>query len=88
MTYFRFYQVPASPLARFLLALGVAATLVLAFFLGLAVLAVAAGLALIGALYLGLMRLIYRLRHGRGGGQKDDLPLEGEYRVVRRERDR
>lgn len=87
MSYYRFYQVPASPLARFLFALGLAATLVLAFFLGLAVLAVVAGLALIGALYLGIMRLVYRLRRGRGGKQKDD-PLEVEYRVVRRERDK
>lgn len=87
MAYFRFYQVPASPLARFLFALGLAATLVLAFFLGLAVLAVVAGLALIGAVYLGIMRLVHKLRWGRGGEQKGE-PLEVEYRVVRRERDR
>lgn len=65
--------------------MGAAAALVLAFFLGLVVLAVLAGLAVIGALYLGVMRLVYRFRRRRG--PSEDVPLSVEYRVIRRERE-
>lgn len=81
----QFYQPPASPLARLGLVLGGIGVLALSFVLGLFVLAIAMGLALVGAVVLAVRRLL------GGGGAADsrtDGPLEVEYRVVHRERGR
>lgn len=56
--------------------------LALSFFLGLVVLAVAMGLAVIGALALALRRLLA----GRSPAQDSSGPIEVEYRVIHRER--
>lgn len=79
-----FYRVPESPLARFGLALLGIAILAVSFFVGLVFLAVAAGLAIIGAIGLTIRNwLVGRRKPDRSG----DDPLRVEYRVVRRERD-
>lgn len=77
-----FYQPPTSPLARLGLVLVGIGTLALSFFLGLFVLAVAMGLALIGAVVLGVRRLFA----GQSAGADEPGPIEVEYRVVHRER--
>lgn len=81
----QFYQPPASPLARLGLVLGGIGILALSFVLGLFVLAIAMGLALVGAVVLTVRRLL----SGRSpADQKSSGPLEVEYRVVHRERRR
>jgi hypothetical protein len=80
----RFYQPPASPLARFGLVLLGIGILALSFMVGLVFLAVAAGLAVIGFVALTVRRLL------SGSGAKtgrDDGPINVEYRVVHRRRD-
>lgn len=78
----RFYQPPSSPLARLGLALLGVGILALSFVLGLFFLAIAAGLAILGALYLTVRRW---LGLGRSRPAKDKT-LDVEYRVIRRER--
>lgn len=80
---YSFYRVPESPLARFGLALLGIAILAVSFFVGLVFLAVAAGLAIIGAIGLTIRNWLV----GRKKPEHDDDPLRVEYRVVRRERD-
>ncbi len=80
--WYEFYQPPTSPLARLGMVLVGIGTLALSFFLGLFVLAIAMGLALIGAVVLGVRRLLA----GRAGRGDDSGPIEVEYRVVHRER--
>jgi hypothetical protein len=79
-----FYRVPESPLARFGLALLGIAILAVSFFVGLVFLAVAAGLAILGAIGLTIRNW---LSGGKKAGAPEDDPLRVEYRVVRRERD-
>lgn len=76
------YQPPVSPLARLGMVLAGIGILALSFMLGLVVLAVAMGLALIGAVVLGVRRLLA----GRAPGERPSGPIEVEYRVVHRER--
>ena len=80
----QFYQPPTSPLARLGLVLVGIGTLALSFFLGLFVLAIAMGLALIGAVVLGVRRLFA----GRPEPGKEGGPIDVEYRVIHRERRR
>lgn len=87
MNYSRFtsYRVPQSPLARFgLMLLGIA-MLALSFVIGFVFLAVAAGLAILGAIGLSIRNWLGR---GRSTGSKSNDVLEVEYRVVDRKRDR
>lgn len=80
----RFYQPPASPLARFGLVLLGIGILALSFLLGLVFLAVAVGMAVIGFVVLTVRRWL-----GRSGSQKrDDGLIDVEYRVIDRQRDR
>jgi len=82
----QFYQPPRSPLARLGLALAGIGILALSFLLGLFVLAVAMGLAVVGVIALTVRRWLglgQRRRRDRDGG-----PIEVEYRVVHRERDK
>jgi hypothetical protein len=77
----RFYQPPSSPLARLGLVLLGIGILALSFVLGLFFLAIAVGLAVIGAIVLTVRRWL-----GLGQAKKpDDGLIEGEYRVVYRE---
>lgn len=78
------YRAPESPLARFGLVLLGLAILAVSFFVGLVFLAVAAGLAILGAIGLSIRNWLTGRRGSRG---RDDDPLQVEYRVVRRERD-
>ncbi len=82
----QFYQPPASPLARLGLVLGGIGILALSFVLGLFVLAIAMGLALVGAVVLAVRRLLL----GRAGTVEPEErgPLHVEYRVVHREPER
>lgn len=77
------YRAPESPLARFGLVLLGLAILAVSFFVGLVFLAVAAGLAILGAIGLSIRNWLT----GRRRSEHDDDPLQVEYRVVRRERD-
>jgi hypothetical protein len=78
----RFYQPPTSPLARLGLVLLGVGILALSFILGLFFLAVAVGLAVIGAVILTVRRWL-----GIGQGkQSDDALIDVEYRVTNRER--
>ncbi len=77
-----FYQPPTSPLARLGLALVGIGILALSFMLGLFVLAIAMGLALVGGLVLAVRRL---LSSNQGARSEADGPIEVEYRVVHRE---
>ncbi len=77
-----FYQPPISPLARLGMVLLGIGTLALSFVLGLAVLAVAMGLAVIGAIALAVRRLLA----GRRVPNDASGPIEVEYRVIHRER--
>ena len=79
-----FYRVPESPLARFGLALLGIAILAVSFFVGLVFLAVAAGLAILGAIGLTIRNWLVG---GKKSKRSSDDPLKVEYRVVRRERD-
>lgn len=79
----RFYQPPASPLARLGLVLMGIGILVLSFFVGVIFLAIAAGAAIIGFVVLTVRRWL-------GGSRKrgaDDGTIDVEYRVVHRRRD-
>ncbi|MFP4207824.1 MAG: hypothetical protein ACLFSC_04140 [Wenzhouxiangella sp.] len=78
-----FYQPPTSPLARLGLALAGIGILALSFMLGLFVLAIAMGLALIGGAVIAVRRL---LASGRGDQDAAQGPIEVEYRVVHRRR--
>ncbi|MEE4303852.1 MAG: hypothetical protein V2J19_06815 [Wenzhouxiangella sp.] len=78
----RFYQPPASPLARFGLVLLGIGILALSFLLGLVFLAVAVGMAVIGFIVLTVRRWLGR----SGSGKRDDGLVDVEYRVVHRER--
>ena len=80
-----FYRVPESPLARFGLALMGIAILAVSFFVGLVFLAVAAGLAILGAIGLTIRNWLVGRKQPRR--RSDEDPLRVEYRVVRRERD-
>ncbi|MEM7054698.1 MAG: hypothetical protein AAF446_09145 [Pseudomonadota bacterium] len=86
MDYSRFtsYRVPQSPLARFGLMLVGLALLALSFVVGLAFIAVAAGLAILGAIGLTIRNW---LTGGRASTHKSDDVLEVEYRVVDRKHD-
>ncbi|MEE4297047.1 MAG: hypothetical protein V2J20_10600 [Wenzhouxiangella sp.] len=82
---FSFYQPPASPLARLGLALAGIGILALSFMLGLFVLAIAMGLALVGAAVLAVRKLLA----GKGSARSDSTgPIEVEYRVIERRRSR
>ena len=76
------YQPPTNPLARAALVLAGIGVLALSFVLGLFILAIAMGLALVGLVVV-LFRRWFQL--GRSRPQADDS-LKVEYRVVRRER--
>jgi len=76
----RFYQPPASPLARLGLVLLGIGVLALSFLLGLVFLAVAVGMAVIGFVVLTVRRWLGAGRKGR----RDDGLVDVEYRVVRR----
>jgi hypothetical protein len=79
----RFYQPPQNPLARLGLVLLGVAILALSFMLGLVFLAVAAGLAILGAVVLTVRRWL-----GLGARSAPrDQTIDVEYRVIRRERD-
>ncbi len=80
--WYKVYQSPASPLARLGVLLVAIGTLALSFMLGLVVLAVAMGLALIGALVL----VVRRLLAGPSDAGPENGPIEVEYRVIHRER--
>ncbi len=82
---FSFYQPPTNPLARLGLVLVGIGVLALSFMLGLFVLAIAMGLALIGAVAIAVRRMLT----GNRSEQPDDSgPIDVEYRVVHRQRDR
>lgn len=76
-----FYQPPTSPLVRLGMVLAGIGILALSFMLGLFVLAIALGLALIGAVVLGVRRLF----SARQAQPPSAGPIEVEYRVIRRE---
>lgn len=76
------YQPPASPLARLGMVLVGMGVLALSFMLGLFVLAIAMGLALIGGIALAIRRLLA----GRASPVDESGPIEVEYRVIHRER--
>lgn len=76
------YQPPLSPLARLGMVLIGAGVLALSFMLGLVVLAIALGLAVIGAVTLAVRRLLA----GRSASVDPAGPIEVEYRVIHRER--
>ncbi len=78
----QFYQPPPGPLARVAMVLVGIGVLALSFMLGLFVLAIAMGMALIGAVVLGIRRLLA----GRGQPPPGQGPIDVEYRVVHRER--
>ncbi|MEN1727421.1 MAG: hypothetical protein AAGJ52_03185 [Pseudomonadota bacterium] len=80
----RFYQPPQNPLARLGLVLLGVAILALSFMLGIVFLAIAAGLAIIGALALTVRRWFGLDRKS----SPDDQTIEVEYRVIRREQER
>jgi len=78
----RFYQPPASPLARLGLVLLGIGILALSFLLGLVFLAVAVGMAVIGFVVLTVRRWL----GGTGSRKRDDGLVDVEYRVVHREK--
>ena len=81
----RNFQPPASPLARFGLAVLGLAVLVVSFFLGLFMLAIIAGMAILGAIVLAVRRAWLRIRSGGDNGAgRDEEVLEVEYTVVER----
>jgi hypothetical protein len=78
----RFYQPPTSPLARLGLVLAGIGILALSFVLGLFLLTIAVGLAVIGAVVLTVRRWL-------GSGQPKNPEhgvIDVEYRVINRER--
>ena len=79
---YSFYRVPQSPLARFGLALLGIAILAVSFFVGLVFLAVAAGLAILGAIGLTIRNWLV----GRKKPSTPDDLRHVEYRVIRRDR--
>lgn len=78
------YQPPTSPLARVGMALIGVGIIALSFILGLFVLAIGLGLALIGVIALAVRRLLT----GRARPEQDGGPIEVEYRVIHREQRR
>lgn len=78
----RFYQPPASPLARLGLVLLGIGILALSFLLGLVFLAVAVGMAVIGFVVLTVRRWL----GVTGKDKRDDGLVDVEYRVVQRKR--
>ncbi len=79
----RFYQPPTHPLARLGLVVAGIGMLALSFVLGLFILAIAMGLAVIGFIVLAVRRWL-------GAGRRDkpeDDNLRVEYKVIRRESD-
>ena len=81
----QFYQPPTNPLVRLGLVLAGIGILALSFVLGLFILAIAMGLALVGFIVLTLRRW---LGAGTPGKRKksDDGLIDVEYRVVQREK--
>ena len=77
----RFYQPPTHPLARLGLVVAGISILALSFVLGLFILAIAMGLAVIGFIVLAVRRW---LGVGRQSKSEDDN-LRVEYKVIRRE---
>ncbi|NDY95949.1 hypothetical protein [Wenzhouxiangella limi] len=78
-----FYQPPTSPLARLGLALAGIGILALSFMLGLFVLAIAMGLALIGGVVIAVRRLLA----GKSSPEDEARgPIDVEYRVIHRSR--
>lgn len=84
----RVYRVPENPLARAGLVVVMLAVIAVSFFVGLMMIAVFAGLAVLGAIYLAIQRLIQRFRKPRRDTENDDDIVQVEYKVVRREKDR
>lgn len=80
---FRNYQVPTNPLVRIGLVLAGLAILALSFVLGIFILAVIAGLAILGSLALAVRNLFLRGRDKDPG----DGSIDVEYRVIRRDRE-
>ncbi|WP_181918259.1 MULTISPECIES: hypothetical protein [unclassified Wenzhouxiangella] len=80
----RFYQPPASPLARLGLVLLGIGVLALSFFVGVIFLAIAAGAAIIGFVVLTVRRWL----GVTGKRRRDDGLVDVEYRVVHRQRKR
>lgn len=78
----RFYQPPTHPLARLGLVLAGIGILALSFFLGLFLLIIAIGLAVIGAVYLTVRRWLGLPRTKN----TDQSVIDVEYRVINRER--
>lgn len=79
------YQPPTSPLARIALAVVGVGVLALSFMLGLFVLAIALGVAVLWVTIIAL-RVAWLRWFGRSGrSDSDDDSLRVEYRVVRRE---
>ncbi|WP_376695027.1 hypothetical protein [Wenzhouxiangella sp. EGI_FJ10305] len=76
----RFYQPPASPLARLGLVLLGIGVLALSFFVGVIFLAIAAGAAIIGFVVLTVRRWL----GGTTRSRRDDGLVDVEYRVVHR----
>lgn len=79
------YQPPTSPLARIALAVVGVGILALSFMLGLFVLAIALGVAVLWVTVIGLRVAWLRWFGHTGRGEADDDSLRVEYRVVRRE---
>jgi hypothetical protein len=81
------YQPPTSPLARIALAVVGVGVLALSFMLGLFVLAIALGVAVLWATLVALRLAWLRWFGGtmRGDARDDADSLQVEYRVVRRE---
>ncbi len=78
----RFYQPPASPLARLGLVLLGIGILALSFFVGVIFLAIAAGAAIIGFVVLTVRRWL----GVTGKTRRDDGMVDVEYRVVHRQK--
>lgn len=82
----RLYQPPASPLARLGLAVLGLAALVVSFFLGLFILAIVAGLAILGVIVLSVRRAWLRWTSGDNRkSRRDEAYIDVEYTEVDRE---
>jgi hypothetical protein len=81
------YQPPTSPLARIVLAVVAVGVLALSFMLGLVVLAIALGVAMLWAALVAIRIAWLRWFGGTmsSDARDDDDSLRVEYRVVRRE---
>ncbi|NEP62529.1 MAG: hypothetical protein F6K31_37300 [Symploca sp. SIO2G7] len=84
MNVYRFsnYRTPSSPLAKLGLALVGIALLALSFLVGIVFIAIAAGLAILGAIGFSIRNWLTR---GRDSEKSADDVLEVEYRVVDRD---